>query len=464
MCVDLVGIDINDRVIDIACGTGGFLVSAFDEMLNKAKSKAAIEKIKDSIFGFDTNPTVYALSTLNMFFRGDGKSHISNDDCFDDDAFAPIKGKQSRAFLNPPFSQEEEPEKLFINRSMETLEPGGMLAVVVYAGIFADNDHIEWRKNFLRKHRLLGVISLPEDLFYPTAAPTSIMIAEAHIPISNDDTVFMARVWNDGFEKLKGRRVPRPGNQIPEIIEQFTNFKSGDDVDSEMVTVVTGEDLIDGKEWSPQEWLPQPSLTEADIEKLQDYTIRSVFQAVSQLPDLADIALSDFGSEWQDLPDLPTSVEEAISFFFDVTHGKSYGLKHFSEGITPYISSGDSNNSVLQLVEAPEDHLFPEGGITVTAFGLANLQPWPYVGRGNGGSAVRVLLPKYNMSLNEMVWFITQINAQRWRFFYARMAIKSRLERLTVLSPPERMPDTGKSIQIRLEEYRKLLDELSQFA
>jgi type I restriction-modification system DNA methylase subunit len=56
--VDLVGVSSTDSVIDVACGTGGFLVSAFDRMLKSAKSPASIANIKSSLYGFDTNPTV----------------------------------------------------------------------------------------------------------------------------------------------------------------------------------------------------------------------------------------------------------------------------------------------------------------------------------------------------------------------------------------------------------------------
>ncbi|GHU89070.1 hypothetical protein FACS1894155_05240 [Bacteroidia bacterium] len=96
-CVSLIGARLSDRVIDIASGTGGFLVAAFDEMMSKAKGSKAISKIKQSLYGFDTNPTVWALATLNMFFRGDGKSHIENGSCFDNRNN--IEGKFTRAFL-----------------------------------------------------------------------------------------------------------------------------------------------------------------------------------------------------------------------------------------------------------------------------------------------------------------------------------------------------------------------------
>lgn len=72
-CAGLVGVSHRDRVIDVACGTGGFLVSAFDRMIKSANGNPkAIAKVKQSLAGTDTNPTVWALSMLNMFFRGDG--------------------------------------------------------------------------------------------------------------------------------------------------------------------------------------------------------------------------------------------------------------------------------------------------------------------------------------------------------------------------------------------------------
>lgn len=218
--------------------------SCRQQLRREARSAAQIEKIKDSIIGFDTNPTVWALSMLNMFFRGDGKSHIYNENCFDENAFSVVRRQCTRAFLNPPFSQDEEPEYLFIDRAMDALEPGGLLVVVVYAGIFADMEHNAWRKRFLLKHKLLAMISLPEDLFYPTAAPTSIMAAEAHVPLAPTDRVFMARIWNDGYEKLKGKRVERSGNQIDEVVDRFHAFMQGQPVISELVTIIEGRDIL----------------------------------------------------------------------------------------------------------------------------------------------------------------------------------------------------------------------------
>lgn len=462
LCVDLIGARMSDKVIDIASGTGGFLVSAFDKMMASAKGPKAIEKVKQSLYGFDTNPTVWALATLNMFFRGDGKSHIENGDCFDIANRESVKGKFTRAFLNPPFSQENEPERDFIDTAMSALEPGGLLACVVKAGIFADADNAEWRKTFIKNHTLIGVISLPEDLFYPTAAPTSIIIAKAHIPMEPDSDIFMARLWNDGFEKLKGKRVYCEGSQIPEILACFQKFVEKKKFVSSISTKIKAKKVFDGGEFSPQQWLEQPPISNDEMNACMKDVLLSIFQTVTSIPDISDEVINVFPEVDDELQTLPLGVTKPVSFFFDVQNGKSSGEKNYTVGNCPYISSGDSFNSVIRLVSDEEDEVFEFGGITVTAFGQAYVQPWRFMARGNGGSSVRVLIPKFKMSFNELCWFASQINIQKWRFFYGRMAIKSRLEKLTISSPSQRLSEAEPSISKRILELKKKLQQLGE--
>ena len=427
-----------------------------------AKGPKAIEKVKQSLYGFDTNPTVWALATLNMFFRGDGKSHIENGDCFDKQNRQSVKGKFTRAFLNPPFSQENEPERDFIDAAMDALEPGGLLACVVKAGIFADADNALWRSSFIKKHTLVGVISLPEDLFYPTAAPTSILIAKAHIPMDNSNEVFMARIWNDGFVKLKGKRVHCDGSQLPEIIRCFQAFQQKAAFKSPLATLIKADCVLDGQEFSPQQWLEQPTITEADLMNAKKDVLMSIFQTVTAIPEIADEVLENFPENENELKEVPLKKVKPVSFFFDIHNGKSSGEKNYSVGNCPYISSGDIFNSVIRLVSEEQEEVFNAGGITVTAFGQAYVQPWRFMARGNGGSSVRVLIPKFKMSLNEMCWFAAQINIQRWRFFYGRMAIKSRLKDLMVSSPDKKLPDNDKPIYDRINTLKAKLEELGR--
>lgn len=452
-CADLIEVTAKDRVIDIACGSGGFLVSSFDRMV-KTSERLGIpySVIRESLYGFDTNPTVWALAALNMFFRGDGKSHIENANCFDVDSRLCVKGRFSKALLNPPFSQQDEPERDFISAAMEALGTLGLLAVVVKSGIFADEDNALWRSTFLKQHTVVGMISLPGDLFYPTAVDTTIMIAQAHRPQKSDDLVFMAKIWNDGYKKLKGKRVEISGSQLPEILSEFQKFKAGQPVSSKLVTIIAAENIMqEGAEFCPEQYLPQPEIPVAEQIRYREEIVKSILTTAVCLDDIAEEVLPNFPL-WSGLPPLPYGKCGTVEEFFFVRGGKSSGESNYHAGSCPYVSSGDPQNSIIRLVADMVGEVFPDGAITVTCFGTACIQPWRFMARGNGGSAVRVLIPKFDMSFSELVWFAAQINMQKWRFFYGRMAIQKRLKAIYLTSPKEKLADSKITIAQKVSE------------
>lgn len=464
-CIDLVGVGVNDKVIDLASGTGGFLVAAFDSMREqalKAKNKKVLELVRQALYGFDTNHQIWALASLNMFFRGDGKSHIEHGDSLTKANKAAVKGQFSRAFLNPPFSQEEAPEVEFIDASMNALGPEGLMVAVVFSSVFASDEAKPWRVRFLKDHTLLAMISLPEELFYPTAAPTSIMIAKAHSPQPAASKVFMAKVMDDGYEKLKGKRIRKADDaaQLGDVSSAYKDFVAGRKFSSKICCETPAVSLLSGDEWCPEQWLVQTNALGWPGVNFEEAAVSEIFRAASHFPNLTHAVLSNFSSAWSGLPNLPYGVTEPLSYFFEIHNGKSAGEKGQTEGgNTPYISSGDSTNSIVSLVDPVANEVFPDGGITVTAFGQAALQPWPFVARGNGGSSVRVLVPRFKMSARELIWFVGQINEQRWRFFYARMAIKGRLQsdKFRLKSPPVAMLDKGNSISKKVAQFTAVL-------
>ena len=364
-CVELANLSANDRVIDIASGTGGFLVAAFDAMMAQAETPSMREKIKNALTGFDTNPTVWALASLNMFFRGDGKSHIQLGSSLEKMNRDEVAGRFTRAFLNPPFSQRGEPERDFLDASMNALEPEGILTAVVAAGIFADDEHKNWRARFLKQHSLLAMISLPDDLFYPTAAPSSLLIAQAHVPQAPKKSVLLARIWNDGFEKTKGRRIEREGSQLPEIKAAYQAFRAGETFASPLATTVEGADVQNGAEWSAQQHLPQPVLSNERLKAEQSAVLKSIYQAIAQMPELADIIGENFTARWAHRAALPLDFQGAIAEFFTVETGRSIGEKNYLDGTLPYISSGDSFNSIVRLVEGDRTQIIEDAAITL---------------------------------------------------------------------------------------------------
>jgi type I restriction enzyme M protein len=287
------------------------------------------------------------------------------------------------------------------------------------------------------------------------------MIAEGHVPQGKADRIFMGKIWNDGFSKLKGRRVTCSGSEIPELEQAYRNFAAGRTFSSRLATTVAGDQLLDGAEWSPQKWLPQPEEHAEDVQQGMAAASRAILQAVAKFPGIRESVIPDFGVGWKTLPTLPLSLRRPLSYFFDVRNGKSSGEKNYRAGETPYISSGDAANSVIGLKAPEAEELFDEGGITVTAFGTASVQPWPFLARGNGGSSVRVLIPRFAMTEADLLWFAAQINVQRWRFFYARMAIKGRISNLVVSSPPRSLALNTMRLPERVLAFSESIEEFS---
>ena len=79
---DVMDIRPNDIIFDPTCGTGGFLVAAFDSVKQKSNSHQLGEFKRNSVFGIEQDAGVAALAVVNMIFRGDGKNNIVEGNCF----------------------------------------------------------------------------------------------------------------------------------------------------------------------------------------------------------------------------------------------------------------------------------------------------------------------------------------------------------------------------------------------
>lgn len=438
-CAELIDVKLGDTVYDPACGTGGFLVAAFDRMMRQATTPSAKAKVKESLFGYDTNATVWALAVLNMNFRGDGKSHIINDDCFMHRK--ENKGKFSSSLLNPPFSQEGEPETDFIDHALQSVSPGGRIAVVVKTNVMVDPDLRNWRRALVEGHHVEAVITLPQELFYPTAAPTVLLAIRAHQPDRKRGT-FLARIENDGFEISKKRRVPAVGSQLPEVLRLFREYEQVGTIATvpNLAIVVDRACLISGEEICAERWLPSGQFGWTEYEPRRVEILRQISLAVANYPETVDALINDFETRLlsNEQKGRPTK-RASLSKWFLVSNGKSAGSKNYPPGPIPYVSSGDNYNGIVEFVEAPDDEIYYEPRASVSAFGQACVQPWRFCARGNGGSAVRILEPRFGMSVAELAWFVGQVNEQRWRFHYGRMALPGRLNHLEIDPPPSNL-------------------------
>jgi type I restriction enzyme M protein len=230
--VQIIDPEIGETIYDPACGTGGFIVRAFEWVRGKIDRKRtpATEKerllrtLKEKhLIGVEHVPLVFKLALMNMILHKDGSSQLQNNDSLSNKAQDLHKNKYDVILANPPFGPTKQErlaqfeyhiklyEALFIQHMMNALRPGGRAAVVLKEGLLFDSKRM--LRNICRKlveqFEVLAVISLPNGVFNPySGAKTSVVVFRK--PLGKDDIrtskVWFYRVDSDGRDLGATRR------------------------------------------------------------------------------------------------------------------------------------------------------------------------------------------------------------------------------------------------------------------
>ncbi|MFX0060290.1 MAG: N-6 DNA methylase [Candidatus Heimdallarchaeota archaeon] len=243
---------INSKILDPACGHGGFLLETKDLLWRKLYNEERfqddqIEKIKISIisnlYGIDKDLFLAKIAKLYLDILSGGKSKIFCDDSLDSNNYRKmtkniIKNNTFDYILtNPPFGakipindrnllkhyelghiwknlynskwekqeklvKQQPPQILFIERCVQLLKDGGKLGIVLPEGIFGNpTDRYIWE--FLqRKGKILGIISLDQNTFQPyTCNKTSILFFQKLNDVPDNYLFDFAIVDNVGHNK-----------------------------------------------------------------------------------------------------------------------------------------------------------------------------------------------------------------------------------------------------------------------
>ena len=208
ICWDLASVGRGCISYDPCCETGGFLISAMKRMLTDAggdeEKKSSIRK--NQLIGVELRPSMFTYACSNMMMRGDGKSNIRCGDCFPLEDIIKDEHKPTIAFLNPPYDVGSAGQLHFIEHALNivALQKGWVVAIVqMSVGIKNEKDLIAAKTRVLQNHRLHAVLSMPDDLFHPSATVvTSIMVFKAGEKHDGRKTWF-GYFKDDGFEKRK---------------------------------------------------------------------------------------------------------------------------------------------------------------------------------------------------------------------------------------------------------------------
>lgn len=205
-------VNMNDHVMDLATGSGAFLVSSMKIMIDNAnntyglESNKAIEEIdkikRQRLLGIELDSKMYTLAASNMILRGDGSSRIEKADSFAEPPELYKDFGATKLLLNPPFSYSENGMP-FLAHGLKFMKQHGRAAIIIQDSA-GSGKATKTNKEILKHNTMLASIKMPTDLFVPNATvSTSIYIFEAGVPHDFDKAVKFIDFRNDGYKRTK---------------------------------------------------------------------------------------------------------------------------------------------------------------------------------------------------------------------------------------------------------------------
>jgi type I restriction enzyme M protein len=259
-CIKMMKPEKDDLVLDPACGSGGFLLNAMDNVRRYAEAnydeKEAWEHwhkfAMNNIYGIEINDQIARVCKMNMIIHDDGHTNIISTDALKDfeDINEIHKGFKKDFFdlilTNPPFGavikrtekdyldkynlgkerRTQKTEILFIERCIDFVKPKtGKIAIVLPNGILT-NSSLQYVRDFIMERcQILGVVSLPQFAFshFGAGVKSSLVFLRRKGEKEKLEKypIFMAIAEHIGYDAT-GREDPI--NDLDRIAEEYKNF------------------------------------------------------------------------------------------------------------------------------------------------------------------------------------------------------------------------------------------------
>ncbi|MBU1045880.1 N-6 DNA methylase [Patescibacteria group bacterium] len=443
--VDLSEVNKDSVVLDNCCGTGGFLISAMRRMEELAKEdKKKIKEIHTKqLIGIEDNPKMFCLACSNMMLRGDGKSNIFQQDCFQVSDEDVKKFKPTIALLNPPYSKENGHKELeFAWNALSFLEPHGTCIVIVPQSCAMNtkkgNENVKER--ILQNHTLKAVMSMPNTLFIESEknAVTCIMVFEAHKPHSDTTKTWFGYWKDDGFKKRRPfGRIDFYGTYHNEIKPFWLDSYFGK-------KEIKGFSVLRHVN-SNDEWLVEPylntefgELTDKDFtETLKKYATflfsDELVNKVSNESYNNNKLKLDF-SKWRKIKlGYNENTKEGL---FKVVGSKKSDIRvlqrnNIAEGKKyPYITTQATNNGIRGWFDiyANEGNVLT---IDSAVLGFCSYQPFNFTASDH----VEKLIPKFDLNVYRALFLTTLINMEQKKISYGRKFNQDRINETIIKLP-----------------------------
>jgi type I restriction enzyme M protein len=238
--VEIIEPQKDESILDPACGTAGFLISAFQYLIEKNKNLSAeeLKKIYENIVGLDIDPNMVRFSLANLYLH-----RFSNPKIFEYDSLTQDDRWNEYydiILANPPFFspkggikphnnfslKSKRAELLFLDYITSHLTPNGRAAVIIPDGVIANAGPVykNIRKHALDQNGLFAITSLPAGVFLPYSdVKTSILFFDKKL--RNINHIFFSEIKNDGYQ-LSSNRKKINKNDISQSIKDVKNFRT----------------------------------------------------------------------------------------------------------------------------------------------------------------------------------------------------------------------------------------------
>lgn len=257
---ELVDPKLGDTICDPACGTGGFLLGAYQHIITAHTSKEHQktdengltrgllgDKLTDerqwthlkekTFYGYDMDESMVRIGLMNLMMHGISSPNIEQKDTlskkYDENnhydviiANPPFKGSIDKGDINESLSlSTTKTELLFIDRIIKSLKIGGRAGVIIPDGVLfgSSGAHKQARKMLLEECELQGVISMPSGVFKPYAGvSTAILI---FVKGGETDKVWFYDMQSDGYTLDDKRSKIEGGGDLSDIVSKWKSRK-----------------------------------------------------------------------------------------------------------------------------------------------------------------------------------------------------------------------------------------------
>jgi type I restriction enzyme M protein len=284
LIAELVEPKLGNRIADPACGTGGFLLGAYQYMVTQLdKNRKDIEPDEDgfirnsvsglltkevsdrlnvSLSGYDIDVTMVRLALMNMMMHGVDTPYIDYKDTlskeFKEDnnyhiimANPPFTGSIDKGDINESLQlNTTKTELLFIENIYNLLKVGGTAGVIVPQGVLfgSGKAFVEVRKKLVEECELKFVVTMPSGVFKPYAGvSTAILIFTKG---GETENVWFYDMKSDGYS-LDDKRIKLKGyGDLQDIVTQYRNRdQKKDNNRKNKFFFVPKKEIVEGKKY-----------------------------------------------------------------------------------------------------------------------------------------------------------------------------------------------------------------------